>query len=113
MEKYEAVKEKLCKEFDAIGRKIESGADINDTDLNRLDRITHTLKCLETYKAMEDAEERHDMSGRMGHSYARGNDDMGRSYADGYNQGYHDGQQSGHYPMMPGYDYRYRNGGNW
>lgn len=61
-------------------------------------------------KHINDAYESGWCDGRNRQICCNGNND---SYADGYNQGYHDGQQSGHYPMMPGYDYRYRNGGNW
>ena len=122
MEKYEVIMNKLCTEIDAIGRKLESGGDLNDNELNRLDKFAHALKSLATYKAMEDAEEYNGMSGRMGRSYTHGGNTMGNnSYADGYSRGYADARNSytdGHmdgrsgmyHPMYPGYGY---DGRNW
>lgn len=117
MEKYEVVKKKLCEEFDAIGRKLETGADMSDTDLNRLDRITHTLKSMCAFKENEEYAHEGGMSGRMGRSYRDGDGEFsGNSYADGYSRGYSDARSfnnggSGmmYPPMYHGYGYGERN----
>lgn len=109
MDKFEVFEKALCRELDILEQKFRGGAEMNPQDLDRLDKISHAMKSLETYKAMKEAEEygrsEDGMSGRRG----RGTDgryvsrDGGRSYADGYSQGYAAAmsQMSGHYPYPP------------
>lgn len=73
------------------------------------DLLAHAMKSLATYSAMKESEGWGETSER--HSYSRDDGYSGRSYADGYTQGYRDAQHSGHYPMMP--EYAYHNGRNW
>lgn len=107
MEKFEGLEKALCKELDILEQKFRGGADMTPQDLERIDKMAHAMKSLATYKAMKEAEEYSEdgMSGRRG----RGMDgryvsrDGGRSYADGYSQGYAAAmsQMSGHYPYPP------------
>lgn len=108
MEKYKAIEKAMCEELEDIGRRLDGGAEMTPSDLEKIDMLSHALKSLATYRAMKDAEEYEGMSGRMGR-YGRDGENYSRSYSDGYSRGYDDARQmSGHYPMMrPEYDYRY------
>ena len=83
-------------------------------DLEKIDKLYHALKSKATYEAMKEAEEYEEggFSGRRGRSPSTGryvSRDSGRSYADGYSQGYSEAMDqmsrdssmgnSGHYPM--------------
>lgn len=107
MEKFESLEKSMCKELEILEQKMRQGAEMSVQDLEKVDKLTHAMKSLATYKAMKEAEEYSEdgMSGRRG----RGMDgryvsrDGGRSYADGYSQGYAAAmsQMSGHYPYPP------------
>ena len=79
------LKEVLCDELDEYSGKRK----LNFDDLDVIDKLTHSIKCIETILAMEgyddgysrDYEPRFD----RGYSYARHRDSMGRySRDDGY-----------------------------
>lgn len=102
MEKFEALEKSMCKELEAIEQKMKSGTEMSVQDLDKVDKLTHAMKSLATYKAMKEAEEygmEDGMSGARGRSPMTGRyvsrdpgySGYGRSYDDGY---------SGHYPMM-------------
>lgn len=87
MERYKELEEMLCDEIDRITER----KDLNNSSLDMLDKLTHTLKSLKTIDAMEEYSEddgyRHDSM-----SYARGRnarrDSMGRYSSEGrYNYG--------------------------
>jgi len=112
MEKYEALEKAMCSELEILDRKMQGGTEMSVADLDKIDKLTHAMKCLATYIAMKEAEEYDgDMSGRRG----RGPDgrymsrDGGSSYSDGYSQGYAEAmrQQSGHWPGPYPDKYRY------
>ena len=66
MERYRELEEMLCDEIDRITER----KDLNNSSLDMLDKLTHTLKSLKTIDAMEEYSEddgyRHDSM-----SYAR------------------------------------------
>ena len=110
MEKrYENLEETMLKELDKLNKKYGSeSSELSIQDLEKADKIYHTLKSAETYYAMKE-QGGMGMSGRFYNSYGyeppmsygRGRDSMGRftSRDDGF---------SGHYPMYPmSYDGRY------
>lgn len=104
MDKFEALEKEMCKELEAIEQKMKSGTEMSETDLKRVDMLTHAMKSLATYKAMKEAEE-YDMEGYSGRRGRAMNGrfvsrDGGSSYADGYSRGYAEAmQQSGHWPV--------------
>lgn len=75
MDKFRQLKDMLEDEL----KHIESKGDLNAGTLAQADTISHTLKCLATYEAMED---KGDYSERY-YPYSRGYDDGGASYARG------------------------------
>ena len=103
MKKMEELKEMLCEELEKITKKGELSAG----SLDVIDKLTHSIKSIDTIIAMEDAgysndysygysrEDRYMMDGdNRGNSNARGRkrDSMGRysrdnSYRDSYNRG--------------------------
>ena len=90
MEYYHKLKKLLCKELEEITEKGELSAG----SLETIDKLTHSIKSLDTIMAMEDGGYSRD----DGYSGARRRDSMGR-YADGasyerYNN-YRDGGYSG------------------
>lgn len=96
MDKFEMLEKAMCKELDAIERKLEGGQEMSIQDLEKADKLAHAMKSLITYKAMKEAEEYESegMSGRRGRGMdgryisrtsAAGNS---QSYADGYSRGY-------------------------
>lgn len=108
MEKFEALEKQMCMELEAIEQKLKSGTEMSETDLKRVDMLSHAMKSLATYKAMKEAEEEYEdggMSGRRGRAMNGRfvSRDGGSSYADGYSRGYSEAmyQQSGHWPMGP------------
>jgi hypothetical protein len=105
MKNHELLEQKLCKEIELIESKYMNNAgEMSVQDVEKLDKIYHTLKSMATYNAMKEAEGYDEgMSGRRG----RGADgryvsrDSGASYNEGYERGYSEAMNhSGHYPMM-------------
>lgn len=93
------IKEKLCKEKDLIAEKLQNGQEMTIQDLEKLDKIYHTLKNLCKYMEYEEDlgyDEQRGFSGARG----RGSDgrymsrDMGPEWRD-------EGRMSGHYPYPP------------
>lgn len=76
MQKMEELREMLCEELDKITKKGELSAG----SLDVIDKLTHSIKSIDTIIAMEDA----GYSNESGYSYARGRgrnarrDSMGR-----------------------------------
>ena len=76
MQKMEELKEMLCEELDKITKKGELSAG----SLDVIDKLTHSIKSIDTIMAMEEA----GYSNESGYSYARGRgrnarrDSMGR-----------------------------------
>lgn len=119
---HELLEQKMCKELEIIQARYQQNPnqEMSIQDVDKVDKLYHALKCMETYNAMKEAEEYEEggLSGRRGRA-ANGqyiSRDMGsqRSYADGYSEGYSEamnqmnGGNSGHYPMMGGYPPRWR-----
>ena len=100
MKSHELLEQKLCKEIELIESKYQNNAgEMSIQDVEKLDKLYHTLKSMATYNAMKEAEDygEGNMSGRRG----RGADGRYVSYSDGYDRGYSEGmRQSGHYPPM-------------
>jgi len=108
MEKFEALEKAMCKELEAIQQKLVGGAEMSETELRRVDMLTHAMKSLATYEAMKDAEDwEGEMSGRRGRAMnGQYVSRTGNSYADGYSQGYSEAMaQSGRFSIP--YRYRY------
>lgn len=107
MNKFEALEKAMCKELEAIEQKLKGGTEMSETDLKRVDMLTHAMKSLATYTAMKDAEEEYgegDMSGRRGRAM------NGRFVSRDYGPQSYDDGYSGHYPYPPiGYGFRGRN----
>lgn len=94
MAKMEELREMLCEELDKITKKGELSAG----SLDVIDKLTHSIKSIDTIIAMEDAGYSSDDYSIRGNSYARGRgsnarrDSMGRyssenSYERGGNRG--------------------------
>lgn len=103
MGKFEVFEEALCKELDNIKKKILSGGELTDQELERMDKIAHTMKSFLSYEVMKaSVDQEEGMSGRRG----RGPDgryvsmDGGSSYAEGYSRGFMEGQAQ--HRMMSG-----------
>ena len=100
MQKMEELKDMLCAELEKITKKGELSAG----SLDVVDKLTHSIKSIDTILAMEDA----GYSNEGGYSYARGQrrDSMGRysrndgSY--GYRGGSYDGSYDGSYARRGG-----------
>ena len=112
MNKFEALEKNMCMELEAIEQKMKSGTEMSTSDLEKVDKLTHAMKRLVTYKAMKEAEEydqEEGMSGRRGRSPSTGryiSRDGGNSYAEGYSQGYSEGmRQSMMYQPDPRFRY--------
>ena len=92
MDKYEAsqvIEKQLCKEVELIAESIQKNGSIAIQELEKLDKLYHTLKGKTTYEAMKDSEEYQNGSHMRGNSGYRNPSHMsGNSYADGYSQGY-------------------------
>lgn len=88
---YEKLKKILCTELDDTIDSIMRENKMSMTDLEVIDKLTHSLKSVITTMAMEDS----GYSYNTGYSGARRRDNMGR-YADmGYSNRYYDGEYSG------------------
>lgn len=95
MQKMEELREMLCEELDKITKKGELSAG----SLDVIDKLTHSIKSIDTIMAMDDA----GYSNESGYSYARGRgrnarrDSMGRysnrggSYESSYDDMSYDG----------------------
>ena len=102
MSKYEGLEKAMCEELEALERKMHGGGDMTIQDLEKVDKLTHALKCLATYEAMKEAEE-YEMDGMSGR---RGRAANGRyvsrspgNYEDGYSRGYSEAMsRMPHYP---------------
>ena len=118
MKRYENLEEAMCKELEMIqARYAQNPAmEMSIQDLEKVDKLYHALKSMATYNAMKEAEEyeQDGFSGRRGRAangrYVSRDASPDRSYADGYSEGYSEamkemnGGNSGHYPMMGGYN---------
>ena len=86
MAKMEELREMLCEELDKITKKGELSAG----SLDVVDKLTHSIKSIDTILAMEDAGYSSDDYSMRGNSYARGRgsnarrDSMGRYSNDSY-----------------------------
>lgn len=86
MHKMEELREMLCEELDKITKKGELSAG----SLDVVDKLTHSIKSIDTIIAMEDAGYSSDDYSMRGNSYARGRgsnakrDSMGRYSNDNY-----------------------------
>lgn len=86
MAKMEELREMLCEELDKITKKGELSAG----SLDVIDKLTHSIKSIDTILAMEDAGYSSDDYSMRGNSYARGRgsnarrDSMGRYSSDNY-----------------------------
>lgn len=86
MAKMEELREMLCEELDKITKKGELSAG----SLDVIDKLTHSIKSIDTIIAMEDAGYSSDDYSMRGNSYARGHgsnarrDSMGRYSNDNY-----------------------------
>ena len=113
---HEFFEEKLLHELELIKSRYNNpGQELSAQDIDKMDKIYHTLKGMRTYCAMACPEAYEDY--QNGNSGYRGRAANGRfvsresanSYADGYSNGYSEamkemngnGGNSGHYPMMP------------
>ena len=74
---YETICMKLHEELARIEEKYRSrgDAEMSSADLEIVDKISHALKSLATYEAMEGAQQGNSQGG---YSYRRGRDSMGR-----------------------------------
>lgn len=114
---HEILEQKMCKEIELIENKyMNSNGEMAIQDLEKLDKLFHTLKSMATYYAMKEAEEYTEggMSGYRGRA-ANGryvSRDSGESYSEGYDRGYSEAMNrmsgrnggdgySGHYYMPP------------
>ncbi len=109
MEKYEGIENALKKEIKALDTKYSSGVEMSKEELDRLDKLTHTMKSLAGYykimydlKECEESEEM--MNGYSGRRNRAMNGQYSQSYSDGYSHGYNEAmRQSGrgyeHYPL--------------
>lgn len=61
---YHGISNAIHKELDVLDERLSNGTAMNSSDLDMIDKMTHALKCLKTYEAMEGNSE-YD-------SYARG-----------------------------------------
>jgi hypothetical protein len=86
MAKMEELREMLCEELDKITKKGELSAG----SLDVVDKLTHSIKSIDTIIAMEDAGYSSDDYTMRGNSYARGRgsnarrDSMGRYSSENY-----------------------------
>lgn len=92
---HELLEQKMCKEIEMIESRYQANPamEMSVQDLDKLDKLYHTLKSKKTYDAMVEAEEyaMDGMSGMRGRDMATGryiSRDGGQSYSDGYSRGY-------------------------
>jgi hypothetical protein len=100
MAKMEELREMLCEELDKITKKGELSAG----SLDVVDKLTHSIKSIDTIIAMEDAGYSSDDYSMRGNSYARGRgsnarrDSMGRYSSENYSmRGGRSGERSRNY----------------
>lgn len=55
---YNGIKDAILREMDALEEKYASGAQISDKDLADIDKMAHAIKCIATYEAMNDYDDR-------------------------------------------------------
>lgn len=112
MKCHEILEQKMCKEIEMIEAKYAQNPsqEMSMQDLEKLNKLYHTLKSQATYAAMKEAEEYE--TNMSGYSGRRGRNPMNGQYmsrdmgGDGYDYGYSDAPghmngNSGHYPMYP------------
>ena len=103
MDKWEAseiIEKQLCKEICQVAEQIQKNQTMSIQDLEKLDKLYHTMKSKATFEAMDEANEymnergmsgnQNEMSGRRGRA-ANGryvSRMSGNSYEDGYERGY-------------------------
>ena len=102
--KYEALKKALCKELEKLDDQLKAGGSMSNSDIERVDVVSHALKSLATYEAMAESEESgmdvserrgRGMNGRYVSRYGGGPE-----YDAGYSRGYSEAMR-GRYPMEP------------
>jgi hypothetical protein len=104
------LKDMLCEELEKITKKGELSAG----SLDAVDKLTHSIKSIDTIIAMDEYSEDDGMSydGSYGGSYARGGNrgggNRGNSNARGRRR-----DSMGRYSRNDGYRYSYGNGGNY
>jgi hypothetical protein len=81
MKSYDLLKDMICRELDRIANKGE----LNSQNLEMVDKLTHSLKSIETIQAMDDYDGYSGARGRG--AYAR-RDSRGRYSNDGYHADY-------------------------
>lgn len=69
---FEAICETLTREMEKLDDKYANGAQLNDKDLEDIDKLAHAMKSIETYNAMKGSSEASMYGGSYGGSYARG-----------------------------------------
>lgn len=114
----EIIEKQLCKEVDQIAESIHKSQTISLQELEKLDKIYHTLKSKATYEAMIEASDYAEtgMSGRRGRDVngryiSRDSGSYNEGYENGYDRGYSEamnhlkeGNSGHHYPVMPYYN---------
>ena len=78
---FDGICEAIHNELDKLDEKYSKGIQMNGTDLENIDKMTHALKCLKTYETMQGNSE-YDGSyrGSYNGSYARGRSRMTGRY---------------------------------
>ena len=105
---YEKLKNILCTEIDETIDSIMKNGKMSMTDLEVLDKLTHSLKSTITTMAMEEG----GYSYNGGYSGARGRSGMSRYAYEGNSGRYYEGGNSGRYYDDGGYSgRRYNDGG--
>lgn len=64
---FENIENVLIDELEMVNEQYKDGHEINSGDLEKVDKVSHALKCLVTCKAMMDGDQ-----GTSERSYARG-----------------------------------------
>lgn len=62
--RHEILEQKMCKELDAIEEKYRGGADMTTQDLDKIDKLAHSLVSLMKYNMLKETEE-YSEDGRM------------------------------------------------
>jgi hypothetical protein len=104
------IEKKLVQELQAIEAKFTNGVEMTEKDLDRIDKILHSLKSLGCWKDMMQRDEEQmeeGMSGRRGRA-ANGryvSRDPGSSYSEGYSRGYSEAMSRRYPPDYPANDW--------
>lgn len=53
---YRAISDAIHRELDMLEERFSNGANINNADLDMIDKAAHALKCLATYEAMTEGD---------------------------------------------------------